>query len=121
MDLDQINKLTDDALTERVAELCGGTWKPCECGFAECPKHARWHWPDGTITNGCPDYATDLNAMAGVEKGLTTKQRIDVLQRLSELVVQVGTQEAWFWGFATARQRAEAFVYVLAPEQEKPT
>jgi len=123
MDLNEIRGLTDDALTERVAGLCGGVWKPCDCGFEGCLKHERWHWPDSTITNGCPDYATDLNAMAEAEKLLCFKN----LQWEKEVAYRnyLALLESAIYPrhivFATAREKAIAFVRAMAPEQEKPT
>ena len=110
---EDIKKLSDDALTERVAELCGGVWKPCECGKAECPKHARWHWPDGTITNGCPDYATDLNAMHDAEWTLDDPEyRKYVRVNLPLTLKRDGPLFEVKMVSADARHRAEAFVTV---------
>jgi len=111
---EDIKKLSDDALTERVAALCGGVWKPCECGKAECPKHERWHWPDGTITNDCLNYAADLNAMHKAESDMRLKlgHFEAALSYLNWLKKITGASEAPI--FATARQRAEAFVLVKA-------
>jgi len=112
MSAQDIKNLSDDALTERVAELCGGVWKPCECGFEGCLKHERWHWPDGTITNDCPDYAYDLNAMHTAESDMRLKlgHFEAALSYLNWLKKITGASEAPI--FATARQRAEAFVMV---------
>jgi hypothetical protein len=123
-----IKNLTDDALTERVAALCGGVWKPCECGFEGCLKHERWHWPDSTITNDCPDYAKDLNAMHEAGKTLDTGERGRFMCELARVLqwpkfkvrnIAPGWAsvelpfDRWFeCAHATARQRAEAFVQV---------
>jgi len=132
MDLNKIRGLTDDALTERVAELCGGVWKPCECGKADCPKHERWHWPDGTITNGCPDYANDLNALreavASLPDSGSNSEYLGMETYLRVLIHEVrgewpGLQHDYDGDLraverATARQRAIAFV--CTKEQKKP-
>ena len=63
MTLKQVKAMTNVQWRDRVAELCGGVWKKCECGAAFCNRRCRWHWPDGTITDDCPDYPNDLNDM----------------------------------------------------------
>lgn len=107
-----IKKLSDDALTERVAALCGGVWKPCECGKADCPKHNRWHWPDGTITNDCLSYATDLNAMHEAERGWLFPDDVLDSYKRSLYRVMMDDNDKRDMMFATARQRAMAFIQV---------
>jgi len=109
---ENIRKLTDDALTERVAELCGGVWKPCECGKVDCSKHARWHWLDGTITNDCLNYSADLNAMHEAERNRLFPDSVVDSYKRSLCRVMMDDNDKRDMIFATARQRAEAFVTV---------
>lgn len=63
------------------------------------------------LNSGCPpDYARDLNAMAGAEKTLTGSQKTQYIYRLQTLC---GGQQFGDNYFATAAQRAEAFLRTL--------
>jgi hypothetical protein len=107
----KIDGLSDDALTEKVAEAVGAVWKS-NCGVN------RWHWPSGTITNDCPDYARDLNAMHEAESDMRLKLgHFEVaLRYLNWLKKITGASEAPI--FATARQRAKAFIVTMM--EDKP-
>jgi hypothetical protein len=60
-----------------------------------------------------PDYLNDLNAMARAEKVLNEEQRGEYRH---ELIDMLGTN----WGFATAAQRAEAFLRTIGKWEIKP-
>jgi hypothetical protein len=91
---------SDDELTEKVAEGYGAVWKS-HCGVN------RWHWPNGTITNDCPDYARNLNAMAEAEYRLTDRKYLEYVENLKKLTL-VGRIVS-----ATARERAMAFIETM--------
>ena len=115
MELDTIKKLCDEELNRSIVKQLGGTLKPCECGLSKCPKNDRWHWPDGTITNDSPDYATSLDDMALAEKIIC--ERVLEKPRLDRYLAYLKILQRNCWPlsicFATARQRAEAFVAVM--------
>lgn len=91
---------SDDELTEKVAEAVGAVWKS-HCGVN------RWHWPNGTITNDCPDYVRNLNAMAEAEYRLTDRKHLKYVENLKKLTL-VGRVVS-----AGARERAIAFIETM--------
>ena len=124
--------MSDDENNDRIASLIGGVFKPCECDFEQCTKYPRWHWkpeanpwniewqtiqqkrPD--ITNERPDFLHDLNAMHEAEK-ILGKLAGDydcnlwiILKRDWELLDPKAIISSWY---ATARQKAEAFVMTM--------
>ena len=78
-----------------IAEACG--WKT---GYRD-PE--AWH--------PLPDYLTDLNAMHEAENSLTTAQMTTMSQYLYRRL-------GMLWGFATASQRAEAFLRTVGKWKE---
>ena len=60
---------------------------------------------------GVPDYLNDLNAMHEAENSLTTSQMTTMSQYLHR---KIGV----LWGFATAAQRAEAFLRTIGKWKE---
>ena len=72
------------------------------------------HWWD--FIYEAPDYLRDLNAMHEAEKTLTEAQRDEYTTRLKGIVSgfsQSELQYAWMLTFATAAQRAEAFLRTI--------
>ena len=84
-----------------IAEACGWTHY-----------HLDLWVPPGTEDfseldcDSLPDYLNDLDAMHEAENGLTESQMLTMSQYLHR---QLGL----LWGFATATQRAEAFLRTL--------
>ena len=114
--MEEVQKMTDGELNLKVAGLCGGVWKSCECGHVLCDKTMRWHWLDGTITNECPNYAGDLNAIHEAEMeiihdvNLEEEYESQLRYSMDDNLVHGVVLDALY---ATARQRAEAFVMAL--------
>jgi hypothetical protein len=91
-----------------------------------CPErlrqvHGRWQYFDGTYWFNCKqnDPLGDLNAMHVAEKVLTDEQRGQMMDALCEIVRRDHNPEAGPMTaiiaafFATAAQRAEAFLRTL--------
>ena len=115
-----VKKMTDEQLRLKVAELAGWERGPAEnigiCGLGViASKGMCWHHKDeeDNWQDNPPDFTDDLNAMHEAEMILTEKQKTVYLTYLGEKVVRDGADYGWCWGFATARQRAEAFVMAL--------
>lgn len=101
----RLDLLSDDALTEKVAEAVGAVWRS-HCGVN------RWHWPNGTITNDCPDYARDLNAMHEAEYTLTDRKYLEYVENLGVITLLPRIVSA------TAKERAKAFIVTMM--EDKP-
>jgi hypothetical protein len=105
--------MTDDEINQAIAEACGWTQ------FTRIGINGSNGWMHGIPPDGygpfeeIPDYCNDLNAMHEAEKVLTDDQRSIFYPR-------------WLGGFmsrtgpiyATAYQRAEAFVRTLGKWEE---
>ena len=98
--------MTNEQINIAIAEACG--WK-YEKNETHAPDGAFW-WPKKPEF---PDYCNDLNAMHEAEKKLTKKQLQTYLDFLTdaprECVYQTWTSSV----FATAAQRAEAFLKTI--------
>jgi len=101
--------MTNEQINIAIAEACG--WK-----YVNNETHA----PDGSFWWSkeleIPDYCNDLNAMHEAEKTLTYAQGGDMtlwIQRMT--CAGYGPQL-----FATAAQRAEAFLKTINKWEEKP-
>ena len=82
------------------------------CGFII----ADYRMEDGSVNVAAlPDYLNDLNAMHEAEKGLTWSHHLTFRKKLWDLVIELGTDDTWYWRFVSAasRQRAEAFLKTL--------
>ncbi len=84
-----------------IAEACG--WNGIAPYHGGGPLWGKSHL--GTL-NALPDYLNDLNAMHEAEKVLTESQMTTMSQYLHRKL-------GMLWGFATADQRAEAFLKTL--------
>ena len=96
-----------------IAEACG--WKLKSNGLSP-----MWSWQNESLIHRIkwvahkvmasqgvlPDYLNDLNAMHEAEKVLTESQMTTMSQYLHRKL-------GMLWGFATADQRAEAFLKTL--------
>jgi hypothetical protein len=100
----KLDLLSDDTLTEKVAEAVGAVWRS-NCGAN------RWHWPNGTITNDCPDYARDLNAMHEAEFSLSDRKYLEYVENLGVITLLPRIVSA------TAKERAKAFIITM---EDKP-
>jgi hypothetical protein len=97
-----------------IAEACG--WTRCRLavkgsggGFRQPTAHG---FPPGkSYEVDCPDYINDLNAMHEAEKRLTAVQHAQYIQALEELC-------EFDICFATAAQRAEAFLRTIGRWEE---
>jgi len=67
--------------------------------------------PMSVVRIPVPDYVNDLNAMHEAEKVLTTAQATTMSQYLHRRL-------GMLWGFATASQRAEAFLRTVGQWKE---
>jgi hypothetical protein len=94
-----------------IAEACGWTEiEPCTCcygvsrGYQPIPAAHKKH---------VPDYLNDLNDMHEAEKVLTSEQVTSYVDSLESM------NERWSTpAFATASQRAEAFLRTIGKWQE---
>jgi hypothetical protein len=101
--------MTDQDLTNRVAELCG--WKDIENRKGQ----GRWFGRMPPEYNGwslLPDYANDLNAMHGAEM-LLSKAILTGTYATRLMFETSACKEGTLFFCATARQRAAAFVKVM--------
>lgn len=114
----KVAKLTDEQIRLEIAGLLGWNrpknvvnefWDKANPLMFCSPTALMYYGNAKTI----PDWTSDLNAMGEAEKAMTEKQKTVYLTLLSEKVVRDGANHGWCWGFATARQRAEAFVEVM--------
>lgn len=115
--------MSPEAQRIAIAEACGWTDTHCvgglPCGIAPCEREHRV----------VPDYLNDLNAMAEAEKVLTIQQRsvfmgqllrLAGFDRYMDFLTEKGEFTADFVAmcaalcFATAAQRAEAFLRAIA-------
>ena len=102
--------MTDEQINQRIAEVCGWTqFKPI--GISSCLHGVP---PDGYGPfEEIPDYCNDLNAMHEAEKVLTDDQRSIFYPRwLGGFMSRIGPI------YATAYQRAEAFLRTLGKWEE---
>ncbi len=91
-----------------IAEACGWTLNPAK----HTAKGLDWlHVPSGKTAYNPPNYLNDLNAMHDAENSLTTSQMTTMSQYLHR-------QLGMLWGFATASQRAEAFLRTIGKWKE---
>jgi hypothetical protein len=97
--------MTNEQINIAIAEFCG--WKQCQ----HCAEHGlkTWRYPtDDGCTDALPNYTSDLNAMHEAEvviikSGYTAIRTYeDLLQKQIANII-----------FATAAQRAEAFLRTL--------
>ena len=91
-----------------IAEACGWTLNPAK----HTAKGLDWlHVPSGNTAYNPPNYLKDLNAMHDAENSLTTSQMTIMSQYLHRRL-------GMLWGFATASQRAEAFLRTVGKWKE---
>ena len=98
--------MTDEQMRIKIAEACG--WKALE--YEDFSKYGvPCFMLMGSNNTGTrlapPDYLNDLNACAEFEAMLTSAERFTYLVELNKLC---GDEPSAVW--ATARQRAEAFL-----------
>jgi hypothetical protein len=97
--------MSEQEINEAIAEACGRERSP----------DGGWY-PDNGLrvgTQAIPDYCTDLNAMHEAEKVLTDDQREVFYPR------NLGAWQSPFNViYATARQRAEAFLRTVGKWEE---
>lgn len=99
--------MTNDQINRAIAEVCGWTEIGiCDCGFkiSGIPPYRSAH------KKHIPDYCADLNEMHDAEKTLTDDQWHDYVENVGGFCQQVM--------YATARQRAEAFLRTIGKWEE---
>ncbi len=95
--------MTDEQINRAIAEACGWNNKPV----------VRTNGKGSVWVTEWPDYCNDLNAMHEAEKVLTDDQREVFYPR------NLGAWQSPFNViYATARQRAEAFLRVMGKWEE---
>jgi hypothetical protein len=102
--------MTNQKINKAIAKYLG--WKEFS-SFSDCKQiiGKRPFFKNGkivsyTVDQYVPDYCRDLNAMHEAEKVLTTAQTTTMSQYLHRRL-------GMLWGFATASQRAEAFLRTI--------
>ena len=102
--------MTDQKINKAIAKYLG--WKEFS-SFSDCKQiiGKRPFFKNGkivsyTVDQYVPDYCRDLNAIHEAEKVLTTAQTTTMSQYLHRRL-------GMLWGFATASQRAEAFLRTI--------
>jgi hypothetical protein len=104
MTLEEVQKLTDDELRIKVAELCPlNKWADLEWALYRTRTHTN------------PNYTQDLNAMHEAEKLLNDVQYAEYSRFVGagHTGARHGLTDKCAAMFATARQRAEAFVLTM--------
>jgi hypothetical protein len=92
----------------KIAEACG--WEINKRKWLTKPPNDSWQYLD-TI----PDYLNDLNAMHEAEKVLTAEQRRSYVNCIFNLPVSECESNT----FATAAQRAKAFLRTIGKWEDK--
>lgn len=121
--------MTDQEINEAIARKCGLKVKdvPIVPAFIDLHhnyltdkafREYRKAYPFGSIPMRVPNYCTDLNAMHEAEKTLSEKMQVWYLQKLTQVRYKDGVSGMIACmidktTFATARQRAEAFLRVF--------
>tara|TARA_R110000868_G_scaffold397577_1_gene670301 strand:- start:220 stop:537 length:318 start_codon:yes stop_codon:yes gene_type:complete len=103
--------VTPEAQSIAIAEACGWIWH----GDALWPKDPNnFYWKKGHLNYKIlPDYLNDLNACHEMEKVLTSEQVTSYVYSLESM------NERWSTpAFATASQRAEAFLRTIGKWEE---
>jgi hypothetical protein len=102
--------MTNQKINKAIAKYLG--WKEFS-SFSDCkqiigkrPSFHNGKIVSYTVDQYVPDYCRDLNAMHEAEKVLTTAQTTTMSQYLHRRL-------GMLWGFATASQRAEAFLRTI--------
>jgi hypothetical protein len=98
--------MTDEQINQRIAEACGWT------DFVVHPEFGLMGTPPNTpgLRTAVDWYTVDLNAMHEAEQRLTKEQAEDYVARLFDSCYEST--------FATASQRAEAFLRTLGKWEE---
>jgi hypothetical protein len=102
--------MTNQKINKAIAKYLG--WKEFS-SFSDCkqiigkrPSFHNGKIVSYTVDQYVPNYCRDLNAMHEAEKVLTTAQAVTMSQYLHRRL-------GMLWGFATASQRAEAFLRTI--------
>lgn len=101
--------MSPDAQRIAIAEACG--WRKGQAGWDDnitvYRKDGMWVYP-----KDIPDYLTDLNAMHEAEKVVIEKD-VRLYLRYGQELIKLSGQGMFDAMFATAAQRAEAFLRTL--------
>lgn len=108
--------MTDDELGIMVAELCG--WSHTTSGNVTYWWHEELNKTLPLEDDGFrsrPRYESDLNVMHEAEGTMNPGQAVAYRDFIAG---KNGLALGWEWGFASARQRAEAFVETMRKAKE---
>lgn len=114
--------MTDTEINIAIAEACGWEWKKAlnaetHAWFAPSGV-SQSKWMTGAKTHfGLPSYVSDLNAMHEAEKSLSEVQKRIYPDEIYAVTPTKVYEDRFL--YATARQRAEAFLRTLGKWQEK--
>lgn len=102
-------QMTDEQINAAIAEACG--WRDLIfTGLGQFLQRWMGRKNKHEALQDTPNYCTDLNAMHEAEQRLTKEQSDDYVARLFDSCYEST--------FATARQRAEAFLRTLGKWEE---
>jgi hypothetical protein len=103
--------VSDDEIRIAIAEVCGLSTKLEQFGGV-----MAYRGKDGFFVAALPNYLNDLNAMHEAEKVLDLTNQC----RYSKLLHEISSKPYEDLGaiFATARQRAEAFLHTVGKWKE---
>jgi len=101
MTQEELNKLTPEEKRVKIAEYCG--WRLCRPWEAD-PERRLFAYP-----NRLPDYLNDLNAMQEPWECLGWEEKNECIEFLKDIVEEADCESY----FATAAQRADAFLLTL--------
>lgn len=100
--------MSPEAQRIAIAEACGWRLLTKPQQFGNVFLGAGCWWQDDQQRGGsCPDYLSDLNAMREAEEALAVQQQ-NIMLRIT--IDHIGVDRAMF---ATAAQRAEAFLRTI--------
>jgi hypothetical protein len=137
MSVEELNKLSDEALRVLCSELCG--WRIKEMPAGSLTPNG-WYEPGGKLVcpelygpSFLPNYSTDLNAMHEAEKTLSDEnekgetERMEYLYNLVRVIAgyKPGSYMHWSdlgahsdFSMATSRQRCIAFIATKQAERQ---
>lgn len=112
--------LTDEQIRVKIAECCGWTQNSRQCAFND-GRHQWFNTNDGCCYVECPNFTSDLNACAEMEKTLKGSEMDEYAGFLCDEIDKpefAGQSAAFGLLHATARQRCIAFLKVKTKEEK---
>ena len=118
--------MTPEEINKAIADCLGYKWGPK--GDKWGPLVHPWIDPKGGRTPFIPDFFSDLNACAEMERTLRSKEdeeeyAMQISGLFPEEFCDLGGTHEWIWAIArlTAPQRCEAFLRTKGLWVEQPT